>query len=177
MLRVAIPMRVREGTPCTVTAYVVPKNAPKTCSRVVCLLHTLCLHRRARTADDTVPRSELEVTGDFSAAHARQWLLSCLPDMPKASLGVAPPLVYESASFGTQVSVTHGDGSIIASSDNPCALAALRESITRCGQLRGQRCCTPVERARPAAVRRTRRCLRPMLWRAGTPLQRGRVSR
>lgn len=135
MLRVAIPMRVREGTSGTVTAYVVPKNAPKTCSRVVCPLHTLCLHHRVRAADDSAPCSTLQISGDFSAADARQWLRSCLPDMPKVTPGAAPPLVYESASFGTQVMVAHSEGRIMASSDNLCALAALRDSITRCAGL------------------------------------------
>jgi hypothetical protein len=134
MLRVVIAMRVHEGFSGVVTAYVVPKNAPRTCNRVICSIKALSLHRRIREPIGSLPFSHLAISGDFLACDVHQWLLSCLPDMPKYAPGSDTKLVYESAMFKTQVIISYEDSSIKLSSDNVCALSILRDTITRCAR-------------------------------------------
>jgi hypothetical protein len=131
MLRVAICMHVREGTAGVLSAYVVPKNAPKTCSRIQCFIKTLSQHRRIREPNNSLPFSQLDISGDFRASDAHQWLLNSLPELPKPSPALDVRLAFESTSLKTQVAVMYGDGNIRLLSDNICAVAALRDSITR----------------------------------------------
>jgi hypothetical protein len=132
MQRVSIAMRVPEGQSGTVFAYIVPKNAPKTCNRIVCAIQALSLHERIRVADSSRPFAHIDVSGDFLASDGQQWLASCLADLPKQQAGQEAALVYQSTVLQTQVVVTCRDGAMRLSSDNPCALAMLRDTIMRC---------------------------------------------
>lgn len=133
MQRVAIFVRVPEGTSGSITAYVMPKNPPKTCNRIVCHVHALSMHQRIRALDSSLPLAHLDISGDFLASDAHQWLSSCLPDMPAlASMGQEAIQAYESTALGTQLAVSYRDGALRLSSDNPCALAMAREVVMRC---------------------------------------------
>jgi hypothetical protein len=132
MQRVVIAMRVSEGHSGVVHAYVVPKNAPKTTNRITCYIQTLSLHHRVRDVQQGLPMSHLDISGDFSASDVRQWLVKCLPDLPKYVRGHEAKLVYESAMLQTQVVITYRDGAIQVASDNVCALAILRETVMGC---------------------------------------------
>lgn len=132
MLRVVIAFRVEEGFSGTISAFVVPKNAPKTCNRITCPIYTLSLHHRIREPDPSRPFAQFAISGDFLAADVHQWLLNCLPDLPKHVPGTDAKLVYESAVLKTQVVITYQDNGVKVSSDNVCALMILRDTITRC---------------------------------------------
>lgn len=125
-------MRIREGHRGTVSAFVVPKSAPKTCEVIQHQIKSLCLHRRISIPEVHRPYSHLEISGDFPVAEMHRWVSSCLPEMPKYVPGDQVKLVFEGALLKTQLIVTYSNGSAKLSSDNPCTLAVLRDDITRC---------------------------------------------
>ena len=134
MQRVVVAMCLSEGQAGTVHAYVMPRNAPKVCQRITYSMPLLPLHQRIMQLDTARPFSQVDVTGDFSASDAHQWLAACLPSLPE-HLGAgtsAVTVMFESGQLQTQLAVAYRDGSVQMASDNVCTLALLRNSLVRC---------------------------------------------
>ena len=134
MQRVVVAIRLTEGHAGTVHAYVVPKNAPKVCQRISYAMPLLPLHQRIMQLDTARPFSQLDVTGDFSASDAHQWLAACLPNLPE-QLGAGSSTVtvmFESGELQTQLAVAYRDASVQVASDNVCTLTLMREHLIRC---------------------------------------------
>jgi Bardet-Biedl syndrome 7 protein len=127
-----ISMQAREGMSGQVCAYVVPKNAPKTCSRIMHTITALCMHQRVLQRESSKGHgSVLDMKGDFSASDMHQWLLWCLPEMPTRLQGQSASLNYQSARIGTQLHVMYEGSRLEALSDNICTLSMLRDSLVQ----------------------------------------------
>ena len=126
-------MRIPEGQAGTVSAYVVPRAAPKTSAAVTYPVHTLSMHHRVHTPESGRADGHLDVSGDFSAPDMHAWLSSVLPDMPRAAAGAEARLSYRSAALGTHVAASFHSGSARFASDSAATLAMLRAALTRCG--------------------------------------------
>eukprot|EP00892_Ulva_mutabilis_P000350 jgi/Ulvmu1/10315/UM060_0117.1 len=131
MSRVVVLMRIPEGQAGTVSAYVVPRAAPKTSAAVTHSVHALCMHHRVHAQEVGGTYGHVDVTGDFSMHEMHAWLSSILPDMPRHSAEAEVRLAYRSAALGTHVVATYRDGSARFASDNAAALSLLRAALTR----------------------------------------------
>lgn len=132
MSRVVVLMRIPEGQAGEVSAYVVPRAAPKTSAAVTYPVHTLCMHHRMHAPDDARAYGRVDVTGDFRAHDMHAWLSGILPDVPRRVAEAEARMAYRSAALGTHVLVTFRDGSARLESDSAAALAMLRGALTRC---------------------------------------------
>lgn len=140
MQRVTICMRIAEGQGGTVTVQIVPKHASQPTQRIACSIPSLCFHQRVHQLDSNKAYSQVDVTGDFSAADAHQWLSQCLLDLPQPQPQSTATVMYEHPGLHTQMAAAYRDGSVQLASDNIWALALLRSSVVRYAARSEQAC-------------------------------------
>lgn len=87
--RVSIKLRTAEGSAGSLSVFVLPheKTSNKTCSTLSVPIKPLCLHERVPGLTDahreSLPLSEITVTGSFSLDDGIQWVSNLLPEVPQ----------------------------------------------------------------------------------------------
>jgi hypothetical protein len=115
--------------------FVLPQEATsnKTCATLVVPLKPLCLHERVPGISDahreSLPLSEITITGKFSMDDAMQWVSNILPDVPRSNSedDKAVSLFYESSLLHTHLLLEIQTGSIRFLSDNFSIMAICKD--------------------------------------------------
>jgi len=152
--RLEVRLRAIEGQAGTVKAYVIPQNAPMTCSERSYEVKPLCLHARAtRVVDDGAARDDgeggaseksggggrkkplntLTVRGDFGMEEAHGWVAACLADVPPRPPPGRDEALYEfeNVLLKTALRVVVREGEARFTSDGATPLALLKEHASR----------------------------------------------
>lgn len=130
--RLDLKIRMIEGKTGTLTAYVAPTTVPKVAQSCTFKIKPLSLHRRAHNPDlANHILSSVKVTGSFSLAEMHAWISSCLPEMPDRCTEDEISIVFESTFLETILACQYKKGEAHFQSDNICALAVLKEVISR----------------------------------------------
>ena len=163
--RVQILMRLTEGLGGSLTAYIIPRMAPKSGTSLTYRIKPLCLHARAQAGpdDERRPMSELRITGGFSLLEIHTWVGGCLPDVAaRPPVEDAVALTYRSALLGSLLQARYRAGECRFLSDSVSALSILRDAITREATARKARISLAFE-PRPEALGHVLRLVHPLL--------------
>lgn len=135
--QLAVTARMSEGRAASIAVIMVtqPGAAYSTLARVPALMYHVVDRVPVTNADEDssdLIMSCLTIEGPFSTIQAREWLSTCLADLPAPNTGSSDTeqrARYTHPTLGTQLSISYSKGRIVARSDGPSALAILRDSI------------------------------------------------
>jgi len=126
--RIEVNLRPIEGFSGELLVYVFPNvQGNKIATRKIFDVKALSLYSRSATEQiDKSSYSSLKITGDFSAELIRDWLSSCLDDLPKDSIDW---FHYRNNFTQSGLQVNLADNSCLIMSNNVSSLSVIRDSI------------------------------------------------
>jgi len=126
--RIEVNLRPIEGFSGELLVYIFPNvQGNKIATRKIFDVKALSLYSRSSSEHvDKSSYSSLKITGDFSADLIRDWLSSCLDDLPKDSIDW---FHYRNNFTQSGLQVNLADNSCLIMSNNVSSLSVIRDSI------------------------------------------------
>ena len=127
--RLDIRFRAKEGTPGTITCFVLPKSNSKTAVAVQHRILPLCLHEPGQRLEQE-SCSVLQIRGDWTPEEFCLYFGAALPNFPR-QWSNQETLFFKNSVSGSTICIARKEEHIEISSQDICTLDILREAVVQ----------------------------------------------
>lgn len=134
--RLEVKVRTVEGQHGKISVYIMARQQPKTCQKVVFNIRPLSLHTKIHLdeAEQILkirPTNVLKLSGNFTLNDIHSWVVQCLPSVVTRLSTDSAKLCFKSSFLGTILVCDYRAGEGIFSSDSVTVISILKEVISR----------------------------------------------